>query len=156
MIEFDHKILEPSVAAATGCAAILTLVDVVARITMYVPVRTLNTVETARALYTRWYPLFGRPYCNAHGQCHHDIVCFRCNASFPKSSYVCAMLISLHQTTLPTMLWWNAATRSWRRWLMSPSPKAISTQLMTWICTVHRYLLPQSATWSTRTMGTLF
>jgi len=61
MIEFDHKILEPSVVAATGCAAILTLVDVVARITMYVPVRTLNTVDTARALYTRWYPLFGTP-----------------------------------------------------------------------------------------------
>ena len=36
MIETD-KILEPSVVAATGCAAILTLVDVVARITMYVP-----------------------------------------------------------------------------------------------------------------------
>ena len=61
MIEFDHKILEPSVVAATGCAAILTLVDVVARITMYVPVRTLNTVDTARALYARWYSLFGTP-----------------------------------------------------------------------------------------------
>ena len=61
MIEFDHKILEPDVVAATGCAAILTIVDVVARVTMYVPVHTLNTVDTARALYTRWYSLFGSP-----------------------------------------------------------------------------------------------
>ena len=65
MIEFDHKILEPDVVAATGCATILTIVDVIAHVNMtlydIVPVRTLNTVDTARALYTRWYSVFGSP-----------------------------------------------------------------------------------------------
>ena len=47
MIKFDHKILKTDVVAA-----ILTIVDVVAHVTMYVPVHTVNTVDTACALYT--------------------------------------------------------------------------------------------------------
>ena len=36
LVEFDHKKLEASVVAATGLAAILTVVDPVARVTMFI------------------------------------------------------------------------------------------------------------------------
>ena len=40
LVEFDHKKLEASVVAATGLAAILTVVDPVVRVTMFIPVAT--------------------------------------------------------------------------------------------------------------------
>ena len=61
LIEFDHKKLPPAMAAATGYAAILTVVDVVSRVTIFIPVVRLTAVATARALFTRWYPMFGVP-----------------------------------------------------------------------------------------------
>ena len=60
-MEFDHKKLEASMVAATDLAAILTVVGPVARVTMFIPAATDSAVDTARALYTRWYPLFGSP-----------------------------------------------------------------------------------------------
>ena len=61
LIEFDHKILNAEAAHATGCAAVLTVVDVVSRVTMFIPVVTKSAEETATALFTRWYSLFGVP-----------------------------------------------------------------------------------------------
>lgn len=61
LVEFDHKIIPPEVAEATGAAAILTIVDVVSRVTVFVPVPDMTAATTARALYTRWYSLFGTP-----------------------------------------------------------------------------------------------
>ena len=61
LIEFDHKFLEPQVVDATGHAAVLTIVDTVSRVTMFIPVKSKDAVCTARALFTQWYPLFGVP-----------------------------------------------------------------------------------------------
>ena len=61
LIEFDHKILSAEVVAATGCTAVLTVVDPASRVTSFVPVSDETAVTTARALSTRWYPLFGVP-----------------------------------------------------------------------------------------------
>ena len=61
LVEFDHKILEPAVVQATGCAAILTMVDTVSRVTMFIPVKSKDAVCTARAIFTSWYSLFGVP-----------------------------------------------------------------------------------------------
>ena len=46
-------------AAATGYAAILTMVDVVSRVTIFILVAQLTAVATACALFTQWYPMFG-------------------------------------------------------------------------------------------------
>ena len=54
---------------ATGAAAVLTIVDVVSRVTVFVPVPDLTAVTTAHALYSRWYSLFGVPTvfrCDSH------------------------------------------------------------------------------------------
>ena len=59
LIEFDHKKLPPAMVAATGYAAIPTVVDVVSRVTIFIPVGRLTAVATARALVTRWYPCLG-------------------------------------------------------------------------------------------------
>ena len=61
LVEFDHKILPADLAATLGLAAVLTVVDVVSRVTMFVPVQSVDADDTARALFTRWYPLFGVP-----------------------------------------------------------------------------------------------
>ena len=61
LVEFDHKILSKDVVTTTGYAAVLTVVDVVMRVTVFVPVTAVDAVTTARALFTRWYPLFGMP-----------------------------------------------------------------------------------------------
>ena len=45
--------------AATGYADIITVVDVVSRVTIFIPVTRLTAAATARALFTRWYPMFG-------------------------------------------------------------------------------------------------
>lgn len=61
LVEFDHKILPDDVAASVGYPAILTVVGVVSRVTLFIPVKDLTAETTARALFTRWYPLFGVP-----------------------------------------------------------------------------------------------
>ena len=50
LVEFDHKILSAEVAAATGCAAVLTVVDPAPRVNIFVPVSDETVVTTARAL----------------------------------------------------------------------------------------------------------
>ena len=61
LVEFDHKKLTAAAAAATGHAAVLTVVDVVSRVTMFIPVVSLTAEDTARALFIRWYAMFGVP-----------------------------------------------------------------------------------------------
>jgi len=61
LVEFDHKTVPDEIAPALGIAAILTVVDVVSRVTMFIPVKDVGAETTARALFTRWYPLFGVP-----------------------------------------------------------------------------------------------
>ena len=46
LIEFDHKILNAEAAQATGCAAVLTVVDVMSQVTMFIPVVTKSAVHT--------------------------------------------------------------------------------------------------------------
>ena len=53
LVEFDHKVLPKDVADATGYDAVLSVVDVVTRVTMFVPVTSVDAVTTARALFTR-------------------------------------------------------------------------------------------------------
>ena len=69
LVEFDHKLLPPEIVGAAGAAAVLTIVDVVSRVTVFVPVPDLTAVTTARTLYSRWYSLFGVPTvfrCDGH------------------------------------------------------------------------------------------
>ena len=61
MVEFDHKILDDDIKTRTGCPAVLTIVDVVSRVTMFIPVSSHTAVTTATDIYTHWYPLFGSP-----------------------------------------------------------------------------------------------
>ena len=61
LVEIDHKILDAEVAAATGCDAILTMVDDVSKLTLFVPVESTSTLHAAHAIVTRWYPFFGVP-----------------------------------------------------------------------------------------------
>ena len=61
LIEVDHKILATDVAQRTKHAAVLTLVDVVSRLTMFIPVQTTSARDAAAAIYIRWYPYFGVP-----------------------------------------------------------------------------------------------
>ena len=61
LVQVDHKILDAVVANATGCAAILTLVDSASRLTLFVPVETTSARDAAHAIFTRWYPFFSIP-----------------------------------------------------------------------------------------------
>ena len=61
LVEFDHKVLPITVAGNVGYAAVLTVIDVVSRVTMFIPVTDMTAITTARALFTRWYPMFGVP-----------------------------------------------------------------------------------------------
>ena len=61
LIEIDHKILDASTAAATGCAAILTMLDDVSKLTLFIPVPTTSARDAAHAILVHWYPLFGAP-----------------------------------------------------------------------------------------------
>ena len=91
LIEIDHKIVPVDIAKVIGCSAILTIVDVVSRVTVFVPVPSKGAVDTARAIFTRWYPMFGVPaiirrdgaaefssdvmkaFCDLMGVKHNDI-----------------------------------------------------------------------------------
>ena len=53
LIESDHKKLPPMMVTAAGYVAILTVVDVVCMVTIFIPVGRLTAVATAQ-----WHALF--------------------------------------------------------------------------------------------------
>ena len=69
---------------------------------MFIPVRDVGAETTARALFTRWYPLFGVP------------ACFRMDGAAAFSSEVMQSFYELmgvkHLDVSAIMLWLNAAT----------------------------------------------
>ena len=62
-LQMDFKILDGDIAHASGFSAILTIICMATRmaIYMYIPVKTIDTVKTARMFINRWYPQFGLP-----------------------------------------------------------------------------------------------
>ena len=60
-VQMDFKILDGDIAAASGFPAILTIICMATRIAMYIPVKTIDTVNTAKMIMNRWYPQFGIP-----------------------------------------------------------------------------------------------
>ena len=57
----DFKILDGDIVAASGFPAILTIICMATRTAMYIPVKTIDTVNTAKMIMNRWYPQFGIP-----------------------------------------------------------------------------------------------
>ena len=47
LVKFDHKPILPEVVLSTGYDSILTVVDVVSRVTMFIPVQSKTAVTTA-------------------------------------------------------------------------------------------------------------
>ena len=60
-LQMDFKILDGDIASACGYPAILTIICMATRMAMYIPVKTIDTVKTARMFMNRWYPQFGLP-----------------------------------------------------------------------------------------------
>ena len=60
-VQMDFKILDGDIAAVSGFSAILTIICMATRIAMYIPVHTIDTINTARMIMNRWYPQFGIP-----------------------------------------------------------------------------------------------
>ena len=52
-VQMDFKILDGDIAAASGYSAILTIICMATRIAMYIPVHTIDTINTARMLINR-------------------------------------------------------------------------------------------------------
>ena len=61
--QMDFKILDGDRATASGFPAILTIICMATRIAMYIPVQTIDTINTARVNMNRWHPQFGIPPC---------------------------------------------------------------------------------------------
>ena len=119
LIEIDHKIIPADLTAKIGIGAILTIVDVVSRCTMFVPVPNETAVSTARAIFNRWYPLFGVPAIirrdGAPGFSSECMQCF-CDLMGVKHNDVSAPDNPI--TTLPIMQWLNVGTGLWKSSLM--------------------------------------
>ena len=62
-IRIDRVMLARDIAEAmaSGVPAILTIICMATCIAMYIPVKTIGTVKTARMFINRWYPQFGLP-----------------------------------------------------------------------------------------------
>ena len=58
---WDNYILDKDMAAVCDFPAILTMVDLAARVTVFAPVEDLTSRTQARAVYTEWVPRHGIP-----------------------------------------------------------------------------------------------
>ena len=52
-VQMDFKILDGDIAAASGIPAILTIICMATRRAMYIPVKTIDTINTARMIMNR-------------------------------------------------------------------------------------------------------
>ena len=57
----DLKILDGDIADMSVFPAILTIIYMATRMAMYIPVTTIDTINTARMIMNQWYPQFGIP-----------------------------------------------------------------------------------------------
>jgi hypothetical protein len=61
LVEIDFKVLDAEVRARTESPAVLTIVDPVSGLTMFVPVPNRTAESAAKAIFVHWYPVFGVP-----------------------------------------------------------------------------------------------
>ena len=144
LIEFDHKKLPLAMVAATGYAAILTVVDVVSRVTIFIPVTRLTAVATARAIFTRWYPMFGVPaIVRMDGDPGYT--------SEVMTAFSSLMGVKHREVSAPdNPTHYSMVER--RNRVMEDRPRVTSRPLRTLTCIAQPPLL--HATWNTSTMAT--
>jgi hypothetical protein len=61
VLQADHKVLTDREAGECGCPAVLSLVDVATRVTVYVPAGSQTACETAALILMYWVPFYGVP-----------------------------------------------------------------------------------------------
>ena len=60
-LQIDFEILDVDIAATSGIPEILTIICMVTRMAMYIPVQSIDTMKAARMFMNRWYPQLGLP-----------------------------------------------------------------------------------------------